>query len=76
MVDEGKSIKPLKATPLKKGLHDPFAVLNAVVKGEHKLSEFDVTGLANNKIAMQILEAARISSETGKTVVWRELYKN
>jgi len=47
---------------------DPFSVLKAVVWGEIKLDVFDLYSLENNLIVMEILEAAKESAATGKTV--------
>lgn len=48
--------------------NDPFSVLKAVVWGEIKLSAFDPYSLENNLIVMEILEAARISATSGRTI--------
>jgi predicted dehydrogenase len=47
---------------------DPFSMLKAVVRGEVTLPPFDLSGLENNLIVMEILEAAKESAKTGKTV--------
>ncbi len=47
---------------------DPFALLAAVVKNKITLSQYDVSSLANNMIVMEILEAAKESAKTGRTV--------
>lgn len=47
---------------------DPFSVLLEVVRGKTKLSPNDLYSLENNLIVMEILEAAKESSKTGKTV--------
>lgn len=47
---------------------DPFSVLKAVVWGEIKLDAFDLYSLENNLIVMEILEAAKQSAASGKTV--------
>ena len=65
-----------EAPPLPKGVHDPFALLQKVVKEEYQLSEYDLSGLANNRIVMQILEAARHSAESGQVIHWDEFYKD
>ncbi len=64
-----------EAPPLPKGVHDPFALLHKVVKEGYVLDKYDLSGLENNRIVMQILEAARISATTGKTVIWKDHYK-
>lgn len=47
---------------------DPFSVLKAVVRGKLKLSPFDPYSLENNMIVMEILQAAKESAASGKTV--------
>ena len=64
----------MEAKPLPSGLDDPFSLLKKVLYENHQLDDFDVTSLANNKIVMQILDAARQSSEQHKTIYWKELY--
>lgn len=64
----------LKADPLPEKFNDPFTILKGIVHEDYELQAFDVTSVENNKITMQILEAARLSSEQGKTISWSELY--
>jgi predicted dehydrogenase len=52
----------------KKPFDDPFSVLKAVVRGEIKLAAFDPYSLENNLIVMEILEAAKESAASRKTV--------
>jgi predicted dehydrogenase len=47
---------------------DPFSVLHAVVRGKLKLSPFDPYSLENNMLVMEILQAAKESAASGKTV--------
>ena len=47
---------------------DPFAYLAAVVRGELKVDERDLSSLRNNVMVMRILEAAKQSAATGRTV--------
>ena len=51
-----------------KPFDDPFSVLKAVVWRELKLPAFDLYSLENNLIVMEILEAAKKSAASGKTV--------
>lgn len=62
--DERKEILPERAPPL----HDPFSLFAAVIRGEEELTANDLSSLDNNMIVMEILEAARESARTGKTV--------
>lgn len=48
--------------------NDPFSVLAAVVNEELKLEAYDLYSLENNVLVVEILDAARISAESGKTV--------
>ena len=47
---------------------DPFALLAAVIRGEHTLAPYDLSALENNMVVMEILEAASKSARTGKTI--------
>lgn len=49
-------------------LDDPFAYLAAVVRGQIKVTDSDLSSLGNNVLVMKILEAAKQSAATGKTV--------
>jgi predicted dehydrogenase len=49
-------------------LDDPFAYLAAVVYGDIQIGQADLSSLANNMTVMRILDAARRSAATGKTV--------
>jgi len=48
---------------------DPFAFFAAAVKGEIQVSPTDLSSLEINLTVVEILEAARLSSETGKRVM-------
>jgi predicted dehydrogenase len=48
--------------------NDPFVYFAAVVNGEISISPYDLSSLENNMIVMEILEAARESSEVKGTV--------
>ncbi len=49
-------------------LDDPFAYLTAVVREDIKLADTDLSALANNILVVRILDAAKKSAITGKTV--------
>jgi len=49
-------------------LDDPFALFAAVIKNEIILKPFDLSSLENNMIVMEILEAARKSAKTKRTI--------
>ncbi|WP_299557277.1 Gfo/Idh/MocA family oxidoreductase [Seonamhaeicola sp.] len=48
--------------------NDPFAFFAAVVNGEITLAPYDLSSLENNMIVMEVLEAAKESAATGKTI--------
>jgi predicted dehydrogenase len=48
---------------------DPFAYLAALIRGQIEAVEGDLSSLSNNLLVMRILESARQSAETGKTVL-------
>ncbi|MEM7381096.1 MAG: Gfo/Idh/MocA family oxidoreductase [Bacteroidota bacterium] len=72
--DEKKGSYPLTAKALKQGYHDPFALLQKVVKEGYQLSSYGVSSLENNMRVMQILEAAKQAAETGKTIEWKAFF--
>lgn len=47
---------------------DPFALFAAVIRNEVQLEDFDLSSLENNMLVVEILEAAKKSAETGKTI--------
>lgn len=61
--EESYNLEELKAP-----LDDPFALFAAVIKNEIILKPFDLSSLKNNMIVMEILEAARKSAETKRTI--------
>ena len=69
-----ETARTIEAAELQQGFHDPFALLQKVVKENHVLDPFDLSGPENNRIVMQILEAAKISADSGKVVEWQELF--
>lgn len=48
--------------------NDPFSYFAAVVRGDISVQETDLSSLSNNMTVMKILDAARQSAETGKTI--------
>lgn len=50
---------------------DPISYLAAVVRGELKISDTDLSSLANNVIVVRILDAARQSAATGRTIEFK-----
>ena len=74
MENEDDGSHPVKAGPLPKGIDDPFAFLTKVIKENFVIEPFAPSSLENNKIVIQILDAAKYSAKTGQTVVWDEYY--
>lgn len=48
--------------------NDPFALFAMVVRKAIVLPAYDLSSLENNMLVMEILDAARLSAKTGKTV--------
>ena len=65
----------VKAAPMPEGSRDPFMYFANVIRGKIKMDTYDLSAPANNEIVMQILEAAKYSAKTGKTVLWKEFFK-
>ena len=64
----GFSEEKLDLPARKAPFDDPFSVLMAVVRGKTTLEPFDPYSLENNLLVMEILEAAKESAASGKTV--------
>jgi len=62
--DEKKMELPDRKAPF----DDPFSLLMAVVRGKVQLASFDPYSLENNLLVMEILQAAKESAASGKTV--------
>ena len=62
-VAETQTLEPRPAP-----LNDPFAYLAAVVRGEVAVDAADLSSLPNNVTVVRILDAAKRSAETGRTV--------
>lgn len=65
---DGFEEEKIQLDSLPQPFDDPFSVLKAVVRNQTKLSPFDPYSLENNLIVMEILEAAKESATSGKTV--------
>jgi predicted dehydrogenase len=48
--------------------NDPFSLFAAVIRKEITLQNYDLNSLENNMLVMEILEAAKRSAKTGKTI--------
>lgn len=50
--------------------NDPFSYFAAVVRGDVTVLETDLSSLTNNITVVKILDAAKKSAETGKTITF------
>jgi predicted dehydrogenase len=66
--DESSPEEPGQPGTLPPPVHDPFAYLAAVVRGDVRVEPTDLSALANNVTVARILDAARESARTGRTV--------
>lgn len=57
-----------KVGPRPSPYHDPFAFFSAVIRGDITIGHDDLSSLQINVIAMEILDAAKRSAESGKVV--------
>ena len=62
----------LTAPQLKPPYDDPFTMFAAAVRGTISVKPTELSSLENNLIVMEILDAARESARTGKTVAMSE----
>jgi predicted dehydrogenase len=62
--DEKAGKVPVRSQPY----HDPFAYLAAVVRGDIRMGETDLSSLENNMIVVEILEAAKRSAKEGRRI--------
>lgn len=51
---------------------DPFTYFTGVIHGKITISDYDLYSLGNNVMVVRILDAARESAKTGKTVVFKK----
>ncbi|WP_423735107.1 Gfo/Idh/MocA family protein [Chitinophaga caseinilytica] len=71
LIRRGTSGRPqeTKVTPEELKVYtDPFVYLAAVVKGKETVAPWSLYSLENNVMVVRILEAAKISAKTGKSV--------
>lgn len=73
--DEKKETQTLTASSLSNDRDDPFVYFVNVIRGNIKMNKYDPSSLATNEIVVKILDAARESAKTGKTIVWADYYK-
>ena len=72
--DEKKGPFNLKSTKLPHQINNPFTYLYALVRKDISMIDFDLASLENNLIVVQILEAAKYSARTGRTIEWKDFF--
>ena len=65
---EKDSTRPLPVAARKAPFDDPFSFFAAVLAGRIQVPDGDLSGLANNMLVMEILDAAIRSAKEGKTI--------
>ena len=73
--DEKKEVQILMASALSDDRKDPFVYFANVIRGNIKMNKYDLSSAETNDIVVKILDAARQSAKTGKTITWSEYYK-
>lgn len=73
--DEKKETQMLIASPVADDRNDPFVYFVNVIRGNIRMNQYDLSSLETNEIVVKILDAARESAKTGKTIVWADYYK-
>lgn len=71
-LDEKSAEKSMKVPLAKAPFHDPFTFFASTIKGETKVAPTDLSSLEINLTVVEILEAARKSSKTGKKIILRK----
>jgi predicted dehydrogenase len=66
--DEGRAEEEREPDERPSPLGDPFAYFAAVVRGAARVEPTDLSALANNVTVARILDAARESARSGRTV--------
>ena len=70
-----KETQTLTAANLPADRNDPFVYFANVIRGNIIMNKYDLSAPATNEIVIKILEAAKHSSRTGKTVIWDQYFK-
>jgi len=73
--NEKNEAQAITASPLSNDRNDPFVYFVNVIRGKIKMNKYDLSSAETNDIVVKILDAARQSSKTGKTIIWNEYYK-
>ncbi len=72
---ENAAVQTVTAAALPADRDDPFIYFKNVIRGNINMQPYDLSSPANNEIVVKILEAAKQSAKTGKTIQWKEFYK-
>lgn len=70
---EKKETLSLTAAALPASRNDPFVYFKNVIRGDIKMIPSDLSAPENNETVMKILEAAKLSIKSGKTILWSEM---
>lgn len=73
--NEKKEPQSITAERLAEDRNDPFVYFANVINGKIQVGPYDLSSPENNEIVMKILEAAKYSARSGKTVVWNRYFK-
>lgn len=73
--NEKKETQTLTAAALNNDRNDPFVYFANVIRGKITMSKYDLSAPATNEIVIKILDAAKHSAKTGRTVIWSDYYK-
>lgn len=73
--NEKNETQTITASPLSNDRNDPFVYFVNVIRGNIKIDKYDLSSAETNDIVVKILDAAKQSSKTGKTITWNEFYK-
>ena len=63
------------ASALSDDRKDPFVYFANVIRSNITMNKYDLSSAETNDIVVRILDAARQSAKTGKTITWSEYYK-
>ncbi len=74
--DEKSPVETVVAPGLPLDRNDPFVYFANVIRGNIQMKTYDLSAPANNEIMMMILEAAKASANSGKTIVWDQFYRS
>ncbi len=74
--NEKQPVQDIIAEPLPENRKDAFVYFANVINGKIQMKNYDLSAPANNEVVIKILEAAKQSAKSGKTVFWNQYFKN